>query len=272
MTDTPSANYTYEDLLTAYAALGVGRGGRVFVTSDLSRLMRYAQPGPTALLDAHFRAFRELLGAEGTLFVPTSSLDLCNTETVFDLLTTPSFQMGAFSEYVRTQEGTVRSFHPFWSVAGVGPAAPAILGNLSRHAYGWNSVFQRFVEADVLAVAIGKHPRFAVPVVHHVETVVGVPYRYNKEFNHPVRRDGVVVREPFYLSVLRRDCDIVRDGNRIIFENFIAKNGPMCEAAIGRGRAWSYSHQAFFDITARLLSENPYAWLECPPTTRPWQS
>jgi aminoglycoside 3-N-acetyltransferase len=267
-----NVDYTYDDLLAAYAALGVSRGGLVFVTSDLARLMRYAEPGATALLGAHLRAFRELLGAEGTLFVPTSSLDLCNTDTVFDLETTPSFQMGAFSEFVRKHEGAVRSFHPFWSVAGLGPAARPMLSDISRHAYGWNSVFQRFVEADVLGVAVGKHPRLAVPVIHHIETVAGVPYRYNKEFDHPVRRDGKVAREPFYLSVLWRDCEFVRDANRTIFEHFTATNGPMREATIGRGRSWSYSHRAFFDTTTRLLAKHPYAWLERPPEFGPWQS
>ena len=263
--------YTYPDLLGAYAALGVRRGSLVFVTSDLVRLMRFEEPGASAVLDAHLRAFRELLGPEGTLFVPTSSLDLCNTDTVFDPSTTPSFQMGAFSEYVRTRQGAVRSFHPFWSVAGLGPAAAPILTDVSRHAYGWNSVFQRLVEADVLGVAVGKHPRLAIPVIHHIETVVGVPYRYNKEFNQPVRRDGKIEREPFYLSVLRRDSDLVRDGNRTILSYFVDQCGPMREASIGRGQAWSYSHKAFFDTTVRLLSENPYAWLERPPTERPWQ-
>ena len=264
--------YTYSDLLGAYAALGVRRGSLVFVTSDLVRLMRFEEPGASAVLDAHRRALRELLGSEGTLFVPTSSLDLCNTDTVFDPLTTPSFQMGSFSEYIRTREGAVRSFHPYWSIAGLGPAAELILSNVSRHAYGWNSVFQRFVAADVLGIAVGKHPRLTIPVIHHIETVVGVPYRYNKEFVQPVRRDGEIEREPFYLSVLQRDSDLVRDGNRTILSHFVDQCGPMREASIGRGQAWSYSHKAFFDTTVRLLSENPYAWLERPPTERPWQS
>lgn len=263
--------YSYSDLLGAYAELGVSRGSLVFVTSDLVRLMRFEKPGASAVLDAHLRAFRELLGPQGTLFVPTSSLDLCNTDRVFDPLTTPSFQMGAFSEYVRSREGVVRSFHPFWSIAGLGPAARPILSNISRHAYGWNSVLQRFVEADVLGVAIGKHPRLAIPVIHHIETVVGVPYRYNKEFMQPVRRDGKIEREPFYLSVLQRDSDLVRDGNRTILSHFVDRCGPMRQASIGRGQAWSYSHKAFFETTADLLSEYPYAWLEKPPTARPWQ-
>lgn len=267
-----SYDYNYKDLLAAYAQLGVRRDGLVFVTSDVSRLMRYAEPGATALLDAHLRAFRELLGPGGTLFVPTSSLNLCNTDIVFDPATTPSFQMGAFSEYVRTREVAMRSFHPFWSVAGIGPAATQMLRGISRHAYGWNSVFQRFVEADVLAVAIGKHPRFAVPVIHHIETVAGVPYRYNKEFNHPVLRSDRTAREPFYLSVLRLDCDLVRNGNRTIFEHFVAAEGPLREVSIGRGRAWSFQHRAFFDVTARFLSENLYGWLERPPAQRPWQN
>ena len=264
--------YTYSDLLAAYSAVGVRRGALVFVTSDLVRLMQYEEAGASALLAAHLRAFRELLGPEGTLFVPTSSLDLCNTDRVFDPLVTPSFQMGAFSEYVRTREGAVRSFHPFWSIAGLGPAAETMLGDVSRHAYGWNSVFQRFVEADVLAVAVGKHPRLAIPVIHHIETVAGVPYRYNKEFNQYVRRNNKIEREPFYLSVLHRDSDLVRDGNRTILHHFVDQCGPMREAVIGRGQAWSYSHKAFFDTTVRLLAENPYSWLERPPTERPWQS
>src|SRR5262245_48821666 len=116
-------DYAYHDLLVAYAELGVSRGRSIFVASDLARLMRFQTPGRQALLDAHFSALIELLGHEGTLFVPTASMDLCNTNLVFDLAATPSREMGAFSEFVRTHKQAVRSFHPFWSIAGIGPAA-----------------------------------------------------------------------------------------------------------------------------------------------------
>src|SRR5262249_14141514 len=265
-------DYDFENLIEAYSALGVGPGKLIFIASDLAMLMRFAISGREALLEGHLRALRELLGSSGTLFVPTASLNLCETDVVFDPATTPSSSsMGIFSEYVRGQSNAIRSFHPFWSIAGIGPAAPQLLGDISRHAYGWDSVFQRFVDRDVLGINIGKAPQFAIPLIHHIETVFGVPYRYNKEFIHPVRRGAVTVKEPFYLSVLYRNCDIVRDRNRKIIQHFIT-NAPMREAKIGRGKAWSFSHQEFFEVTARLFSRDIYSWLDRPPVQRPYQS
>lgn len=269
---TPSTDYDYDyaGLLKAYSSLGVAPGRCVYVGADLIRLMRYKEPGRIQVLNAHLRAFRELLGPTGTLFVPTASLNLCNSQIVFDPESTPSADMGVFAEYVRQQPDAVRSFHPFWSVTGVGPAAAEFLGKISRHAYGWGSIFQHFVERDVLGVNIGRSAHYSISVIHHIETVIGVPYRYTKEFMHPVLRAGKVSIEPFYLSVLYRECDIVRDRNRKIFENF-SKYGTMKTAEIGRGNAWSFSHKQFFDVTTELLQRDIYAWLERPPTLRPYQ-
>jgi aminoglycoside 3-N-acetyltransferase len=263
-------DYDYRDLLSAYSALGVSTGRLIYVGADLARLLRYREPGRENLVSAHLRAFRELLGPTGTVFVPTASLNLCNTDIVFDADKTQATDMGIFAEYVRKQPEAIRSFHPFWSVAGIGPAASDLLNDVSRHAYGWGSVFQRFVEHDVLGVNVGKSPHYSISVVHHVETVVGVPYRYTKEFIHPVLRKGRVEREPFYLSVLYRGCDISRDQNRKIFKNFV-KRGTLRKAMLGRGDAWSFSHAEFFQVTTEFLSRDLYGWLEQPPTQRPYQ-
>jgi aminoglycoside 3-N-acetyltransferase len=264
-------DYSYNDLLSAYSSLGVTSGRMIYVGADLARLMRYQEPGRENLLSGHLRALRELLGPSGTLFVPTASLHLCNTDIVFDLETTASRDMGIFAEYVRNYPGAVRSFHPFWSVAGIGMAAADLVNDVPRHSYGGGSIFQRFIEHDVLGVNIGKSPHYSISVVHHIETVVGVPYRYTKEFMHPVRRDGRVKREPFYMSVLYRDCDIARDQNFKIFENH-ARYGGLKEVKLGRGKAWSFSHADFFKTTADFLSRDIYGWLDHPPTKRPYRN
>jgi aminoglycoside 3-N-acetyltransferase len=263
-------DYSYNDMLAAYSELGVTTGRMIYVGADLTRLMRYQEPGRENLLSAHLRAIRELLGPTGTIFVPAASLNLCNTEIVFDVQTTESSNMGLFAEYVRKHPEAVRSFHPFWSVAGIGPVAANLLNDVPRHSYGWGSVFHRFVEHDVLGLNIGKSPHYSISVVHHVETAVGVPYRYTKEFIHPVRRNGRIEREPFYLSVLYRDCDIVRDRNRKILENF-ARHDRLREVQLGRGKAWSFSHADFFKTTVNFLSRDLYGWLDRPPTKRPYQ-
>ena len=65
---TDASTNTYDDLLAAYAALGVRRGSPMFVTSDLCGLMRYKEPGAEALLDARLRAFLELLLTKASSF------------------------------------------------------------------------------------------------------------------------------------------------------------------------------------------------------------
>ena len=203
-------DYNSNDLLTAYSKLGISSGKMIYVGSDMIRLMQYSEPGREATLSAHLEALLELLGPEGTLFVPTASTNLCNTLIPFDPARTPSHDMGVFSEFVRIQKNSYRSFHPFWSVSGIGMRAEELLSDVSRHAYGYGSIWQKFIENDVLSVNIGRHPQYSVTAIHYIETAIGVPYRYTKEFIHPVMRYDVLSNEPFYMSVLYKNCDIMR--------------------------------------------------------------
>jgi aminoglycoside 3-N-acetyltransferase len=257
-------------LLDCYRDLGVGRNRIVFVASDFGPMLTDPREAKQAVLNDHLTALRELLGPDGTIVVPTATLNLCNTGIVFDPATTPPHQMGAFSEFVRAHPGTRRSFHPFWSLAALGGRASELVDDVSRHAFGMGSVWSRLVEAEAIGIHIGKHPRETISLVHHIELVVGVPYRYTKEFMHPVRRGADVRVEPFYHFVWYRDCDLVRDRNRRIFENFAA-TGTVKEKAQARGAIWSLSFAEFYKITQRFMSHSLYAWLEREPAARPYQ-
>ena len=69
-------------------------------------------------------------------------------------------------------------------------------------------------------ISIGKHPRDTTSVIHHVEMLMGFPYRYIKEFIHPVLLEGKVVKEPFYMNVRYYECNAVRTLDRLIFPHF----------------------------------------------------
>ena len=56
----------------------------------------------------------------GTIIVPTATLNLTGTKKIFDVLKTPSYEMGVFSEYIRKKKKSVRSHNPLWSVASIG--------------------------------------------------------------------------------------------------------------------------------------------------------
>jgi len=259
-----------EELTAAYRELGVARGRTVLVAANFAPMVERAGENRHALLGRHVQSLQAILGPEGAIVVPTATLNLCNTDVVFDPRATPSHRMGAFSEFIRLQPDALRSFHPFWSLTALGGSSSAIVSDVSRHAFGANSVWSRLIEADALALHIGVHPRLSVSVTHHIELVCGVPYRYTKEFMHPVRRGDSVTTEPFYHFCLYRDSVLVRDGNRRLFDNF-ASGGRVSQATVARGAVWSFPLADYFRRGCDYVSRNLYAWLEREPTERPWR-
>lgn len=261
--------YTYQELLTAYDKAGVTPGAVVYVTGNFGRPGKYERPGKEALLEGHFTALMELLGPKGTLVVPTHSFSLCNTNIPFDLNATKS-ERGPFTEFVRQRPGSVRQFHPFSSLTAFGYQADEICRETSRHAYGVHSPFQRMIDSDALFISLGENVGNSIALVHHVEFMMGVPYRYTKEFVHPCIVDGAIHDELFYLYVLWHECDIERDRNRKVMEHF-EKYHRINKVDLGRSYLYPLSMKKFFQRTTELFRDDIYSWLTVPPSRRPYR-
>lgn len=262
--------YTFSELKDAYKAVGVTRGRVVYVTSDLGRLMQFERPGKAAVLDAHFSALMDLLGPNGTLVVPTASMYLCNTDVPFDVDRTPSENVGILSEFVRTRPGTRRSVHPFVSYGAHGELARAITDNVARHAFGPETPEARLIELDAVTVCVGLPPNITCSTVHHVEQVMAVPYRYAKEYEHPLVRGGSIHRELFYQYAWYRDIDLKRDRVQKIFARFRTEH-PVVSVPVGRGHIHGYSTAAFYKAAIKMFAEDIYIWCREPPTIRPYR-
>ena len=263
--------YTFDDILAAYRTVGVTKGRTVLVKTDLRLLGPYAELRGSALLDAHLRALRELTDpALGTVAVSTASHKLINTQTVFDPAATPS-ERGVFTEFLRKQPGAVRSFHPFDSYAALGRHAEELCLHVARHGYGPETPKARMIEEDALCVTVGLPPRLATSIQHHVEHVMGVPYRYSKEYMHPVLRPEGVLTEPFYRLVWYRGCDLERDHNEKIFRHFEESGHVVRCAPLGQGNIYAFSMREMYRATTTLFRQDIYAWLKHPPSTRPYQ-
>jgi aminoglycoside 3-N-acetyltransferase len=260
--------YDIDDIASCFRQLGVTSGDTAYVISALWKMPGFAG-NPDEAPAAYYQALRRVVGENGTIVVPTHSQNLCNTDIPFDLDKTPSHERGMFSEYVRLLPGAVRSFHPFNSYAAVGPAAEALCADVSRHAYGPLTPEARMIETQAKVLVIGMPPNITT-TVHHVEQMMAVPYRYTKEFMHPVVRDGEVVIEPFYLYVWYRDCDLTRSVNipllRMLGEVMQIKNAPL-----GRGKIHCYRIDEFFRHSLPIFARDIYVWCETPPTIRPWR-
>ena len=265
-----SAPYTYEDAVNAYKAVGLTAGETIYVTSDMLKVRGLSNADGETLVDAHLSALREVLGPEGTIVVPTSTLNLIETRDTFDPAATKSFRRGALSEAVRRDPKAHRSFHPIQSYAAAGPRSEELTADVPRHAFGFDSVEWRLVQAGARSVCIGPHPRLACSTVHLMEVVCGAPYRFSKEFLMPVLRDGEICEEPFYFPVYYRDTGLTRDFNRKIFTAF-EERGTLARSELGSGAIYSYSMAEFFEIVGSLMSQDLYIWCDELPSDRPYQ-
>jgi len=262
-------DYTFTDIENAYRTVGLENAEAVLIESDLASLGFYEVHKPDSICQAHVDALRTLIGDEGLIVVPTNSDSLSKSGDVFDPLTTPS-EWGMFSEYVRTRAGAVRSMHPLDSFAAHGPAAAAICGDVSRHAFGPRTPIGNLLEMDTTFLSIGVPPRFTPVLVHHIELVMGVPHRYVREFVHPVRRNGKVQEEFFYRHVWYYECNIKKDYNKKLFKIFNNKY-EIKQYSLGRGTIYAYSLKELYDCALDALTDNLYLLLEEPPKTRPYR-
>lgn len=261
-------SYGIDAIADAFRDLGLKPGDSVYVLAALWQMRGFegrAEDLPAAIHQGLFR----VIGETGTLVVSTASMNLCNTAIPFDPATTPSFNVGALSEFVRGLPGARRSFHPFGSYTAIGARAEEIAGRVSRHMFGPETPEARLIDLGAIQVNIGL-PANINSTVCHLEQVMGVPYRYTKEFLHPVLRDGEAREEPFYLSVRYRDTDAERNHCLRLFEK-IGDRLPVARTALGRGHLCAYSMADFYREATRAFADDIYIWCKEPPKLRPYQ-
>jgi aminoglycoside 3-N-acetyltransferase len=230
----------------------------------------FDQSSDKGVLKGHFDALSKIIDfSVGTLVISTSSTNLCNTKNPFDIDKTPS-ERGVLSEFIRKSSKVVRSAHPFHSYAAIGKNAKLITSNVSRHAFGPETPEDRLVKMNAICVSVGLHARLTCTTVHHVEMKMGVPYRYNKEYIHPIVCNQQVEYKPYYINVCYRECDIVRNRNIKIFKKFDSQGYELKKVDLGRGNIYAYSLGDFYDSAIQSFKEDIYIWLDQEPNIKPY--
>jgi len=263
--------YNLLEIKKAYKKLGIKKGMTVVVKTDIRFLGPYKSNNQNEILNDHFKALSDLIDLEkGTIVVSAASTSLCNTDIPFDLNKTKS-EMGSLTEYIRNKKGTKRSFHPFNSYAAIGKNSSFICDYFNRHSVGPNTPEARLIDLDAKYLSIGLHPKETSTIIHHIEKTAGVPYRYIKEFTHPVVRGNKIIKEPFYLNVRYRKSNVKMDLGRKVYPHF-KKNGYIVTSEkLGRGRVYLFSSREFYKSTLDLLEKDLYACLTNVPKIKPYK-
>ena len=112
-------------------------------------------------------------------------------------------------------------------------------------------------------------PAKACPIIHHIETIVGVPYRYNKEFLQKIKIKKIENKK-FYLPVLYLKSKIIKNKNKKIFKNFELDKKRIFKVKLGKSFIYSFSQKEFFNITKKYFQKNIYAWTKKEPKVKPY--
>ena len=163
----------------------MGAGSIVFVHSSLSS-MGYVDGGADAVVDA----LVEVLGAEGTLAVPTFTfVHGGKTKPLFDPQRDPA-EMGRIAEVTRTRPGARRSRHLLHSIAALGGRADELTVHHGPSAWAADGPFWKLYELDAHLLLLGV-PYTRCTFFHMMEQLVQVPYRQWSEVEARIReRDG----------------------------------------------------------------------------------
>ena len=134
----------YDDIVRHFELLGLHKGQAIVVHSKLLSFGRI-----NGGVESVFKALQQVVGDKGTLVFPTYTLNL-SSEDVYNPDTTPSYGMGALSEYVRKIPGVLRSNCPMHNHCALGPLAEIASKHniLPQNLVNWKKTFLANAESD----------------------------------------------------------------------------------------------------------------------------
>lgn len=242
-----------KDIRNHIESLGINRRDDVVVHSRLISFGQIDGDPPSEV----YNALRDIIGEKATIAVPTYVF--AQPDVVYDREKTPSTQTGIFSEYVRTQEFAIRSRNPVHNHAAIGPKAPLLNKTLATVSIGHGSDFDLFHAEGFKLLLLGCKFSEGATFLHHLEGVVGVPYRKWVVLEKRIRNsDGLV--QNIALNYYARNVLSWEEDFDKVTSGFLAE-GVAREAAACYGKSFAMSLTALSEAGRSLLERNPYAFV-----------
>lgn len=266
--------YNKDDIVLALKNIIKEKHDVIFISGNLACLGNHAFKSKKDLLDSLVEIIMDISGNKTTILTSTFTLNLANTDIPFDINSTKSMH-GTIANYFLERKDSIRSMHPFTSFTAIGENAKYICTNNTRFSYGIDSPYDRMLSFDnPLTISIGMPPNLTCSLIHHVEFNMHVPYRYIKEYYHPIVKNGKIVYENFYMHVIYHEIydeiNKKRNRNKKFFEYFM-KDNPVYKSYLGKGKIYSYKTKDFYNCAIDLMKKNIYNWLNEEPSIKPYR-
>jgi len=122
----------------------------------------------------------QVLGADATLLMPTFTFSFGRSRQ-WDYRASRA-ETGALCEHFRRLPGTLRTLHPFHSLAVAGPQAAAFAACDGLSSFGAGSPFALLHDLDAINIGLATDFEGGATFLHHAEEVARVPYRSHRGF------------------------------------------------------------------------------------------
>jgi aminoglycoside 3-N-acetyltransferase len=235
----------------AIRSLGVRSGDTVMVHSDMRLLAQAGLSDTSDRCRFLFDALIDVVGAEGTLVVPTFSYSATSGE-IYSKSTSQS-KVGIFTEYFRRCSGVGRSEDPIFSLAAYGRDIDAYANAKYIDSFGIGSGFDLLYRNNAWLICLGC--TFVVTFIHFIEQQFAVPYRTFKKFDARIERDGVIATEE--VSYYVRDYSQPNEVNWAALRKKLQDDGLLKFGEIGRLGVYGLRTHDLYNYCSKLIKDDP---------------
>jgi len=247
-------------LVSEFKRIGLKKNDVILVHSSF-KAFGGVEGGPQTVIDA----LLTVIGTEGTLITPRFNFDFSTHGTTWDIRTTPS-HMGIISEFVRKDPRSFSIFHPIYSFCIIGKNAKQLAEHRYKGSYSKDSIFHKLRTLDAKILQIDCVYK-GTTMIHHVEEMLQVEYKYFKNFTGIViDEDGKSFEDTFNIYVRDWKRGFVTDVlpiGKILEEEKVTKTDQ-----IGNAKIWLTKAEDVYNVTVDAIKKNPYVLCKIIPPTK----
>ncbi len=201
----------YVKLRDLAAHLGLNKGDRVYVTSDVKGLLYDCMHHDDETdLNILIDGIINIIGEEGSLVFPTFNWSFCSGAP-FDYKKTPA-KTGSLCKIAMGRDDFRRTKHAIYSFACWGADTDDLCALDNKSSFGEDSPFAYMVKKGYRNLFIDKDLEHSFVFVHYAEQSVGnlhANYRYIKDFTGDYTdENGVTTRRTYNMNVRALDKDV----------------------------------------------------------------
>ena len=187
---------------------GLSEGDSVWISSDVKTLVYSCiEHGDDTDMNVLIDAVQQIITPSGTLLIPTFNWDFCKG-IPFDIKKTPC-RTGSIGKCALKREDFLRTAHPIYSFAVWGAGAEELSSMDNRSSFGSCSPFSYCREHNAKNVFIDVECQHSFTFVHYVEEMIGVSYRYLKNFTADYTdAEGRTSKRTYCMHVRALDKDL----------------------------------------------------------------